>query len=103
MVTLDQELTFSENMKIDCRTCFCHLRPIRFLTTHAATTLMHAFILIRIDYCNVIYIALNFPLIYELQSVLNTSVRLIGGIPKVLTDVPVFCERTALDNYATKH
>src|SRR5688572_33272016 len=48
-VILDQELTFSEHVRNVCRTCFYHLRQIRSvrrsLTSKAATTLMHAFIM----------------------------------------------------------
>ena len=85
-MTLDQELTFSEQVRNVCRTCFYHLRQIRSvrrsLTTKAATTLMHAFICTRVDYGNAVYAGLTLSRISQLQSVLNAAARLIGGIPK---------------------
>ena len=67
-------------------TCYYHLRQIRSvrrsLTTQAASALIHAFISSRIDFGNAIYSGLGSSLTLKLQSVLNASARLIGGIPK---------------------
>src|SRR6218665_2697183 len=80
-VTLDQELTLSQNVGRVCRSCFYHLRQIRSvrrsLTFKAARTLMHAFICSRVDYCSAIYAGVALAHVDQLQSVLNAAARLI--------------------------
>src|SRR6218665_3361288 len=53
---LDQELTFAPHRHRLSRNCYYHLRQLRTvarsLTASAATTLVHAFITSRLDYCS---------------------------------------------------
>jgi len=66
-VVIDSLLTFAENVKKLAGSCFYQLRQLRTvrrsLTTDAATTLVHALISSRVDYCNsVLYTACGKPI-----------------------------------------
>ena len=54
-VVIDSQLTFADNVKKLAGSCFYQLRQLRAvqrsLTTDAATTLVHALISSRVDYC----------------------------------------------------
>ena len=85
-VILDSELTMEEHVIKLCQTCFFHLRRIRSvrrsLTSQALNTLVHAFISSRIDFCNGVLCGISGYLIDRLQSVLNSSARLVLNIRK---------------------
>ena len=55
-VVLDSEISIGPHVKRVSKSAFYHLRLIsrirRFLNLSAANTLVHAFVLSRIDYCN---------------------------------------------------
>ena len=79
-MVLDGELTFASHTQQLSRNCLYQLRQLwsvrRLLTKDAAKTLVHASILIRIDYCNsVLNSACAFHL-RPLQSVLHSAARL---------------------------
>ena len=85
-VTLDQELTFRQHINLLCRSCYYQLRQLRVisrsLTPTAASTLVHAFVVSRLDYCSALYDGLPAVRIGCLDRVLRTAARLIGRIPK---------------------
>src|SRR5688572_30083633 len=58
-VTLDQELTFVQHINLLCRSCYYQLRQLRVisrsLSPDAASTLVHSFVVSRLDYCSAIY------------------------------------------------
>ena len=58
-VTLDQKLTFTQHINLLCRSCYYQLRQLkvisRSLTPSAASTLVHAFVVSRLDYCGTLY------------------------------------------------
>ena len=54
----------------------------RFLTPSAASTLVHAFVVSRLDYCSTLYHGLPACRIWSLNRVLLTAARLVGRIPK---------------------
>src|SRR6218665_3821496 len=59
---LDQELTFAPRLHRLSRDCYYQLRQLRTvarsLTASAASTLVHAFITSRLDYCSTLYTGL---------------------------------------------
>ena len=69
-----------------CRSCFYQLRQIRVirrnLSFDAAATLVHSFVLTRLDYCNGILAGLPKFLIRQLQSVINCAARVVANLPK---------------------
>ena len=85
-VTLDRELTMSTHVGNTCRSGFYHLRQLclirRHLTDEMAATLVHAFVLTRIDYCNAVLVGTTKQQLNRLQMVLNTAARLLLRIPK---------------------
>src|SRR6218665_342575 len=58
-VTLDQELTFVRHINLLCRSCYYQLRQLRVLSRSlslaAVSILVHAFVVLRLDYCSAIY------------------------------------------------
>src|SRR6218665_3866713 len=85
-VTLDCQLTFATHINHLSRDCFYQLRQIRTvtrsLTPSATSTLVHAFVANRLDYCCSLYAGLPACRLGSLDRVLRSAARLIGGIPK---------------------
>src|SRR5688572_9412274 len=54
----------------------------RSLSPSSASTMVHAFILNRLDYCSSLYIGLPQIRLHPLEGVLRAAARLIGGVPK---------------------
>jgi len=67
-------------------TCFHHLRRPRHirhsLTSESATTLVHAFVTSRVDYCNVVFAGAPKIITNKLQRVLNSAARVVSGTRK---------------------
>src|SRR6218665_2350601 len=85
-VTLDQELTFVRHINLLCSSCYYQLRQLRVgsrsLSPAAASTLVHAFVVSRLDYCSAIYEGLPTCRVKCLDRVLLTAARLVGRIPR---------------------
>ena len=85
-VTLDCHLSLKTHVLNVVRTANFELRRIssirRLLTTEATATLVSAFILSRLDYCNSLLSGCPRSLILCLQKVQNNAARLILGISK---------------------
>src|SRR6218665_1875860 len=85
-VTLDCQLTFATRISLLSRDCFYQLRQLRTvtrsLTPSATSTLVHAFVANRLDYCCSLYAGLPACRLGSLDRVLRSAARLIGGIPK---------------------
>ena len=68
------------------RTCYfelCHLASIRiFLTSTATVTLVSAFVLSRIDYCNSLLFGSTHDVTSHLQRIQNYAARVILRLPK---------------------
>jgi len=77
-VLLDSALTFGPRLP---GRCFYHLRQMRIvqksLTQEAAKTMVHEFIISRIDCCNSVMYGASTVHIRPLQNVLNAAARLI--------------------------
>ena len=82
-VTLDPTLSFEHHISNVCKACYLELRRIssirRFLTQDALKTLISAFVLSRLDYCNSLLVGCPLNLISKLQKVQNNAARLISG------------------------
>ena len=80
-VTLDQSLTFQQHISSVCRATYLELRKIssirHLLTTDATKTLVCAFVLSRIDYCNSLLAGLPKYQLDRLQKIQNNAARLI--------------------------
>src|SRR6218665_2551297 len=86
-VILDQELSFAEHISALTRSCFYQLRQLRVvsrsLSSSSTATLVHAFILNRLDYCFSLCIGLPYVRLRPLDGVLRAAARLIGGVTKL--------------------
>ena len=64
-----------------CRTCYYQLRQLRSvrrsLSFTACTSLVHAFITSRLDYCNSLLAGISVSLMSRLQSVIRVAARLV--------------------------
>ena len=80
-VTLDQSLTFEKHISNICRIAYLELRRIssvrHYLSTEATKTLVCAFVLSRIDYCNSLLAGVPKYLLDRLQKIQNNAARLI--------------------------
>ena len=85
-VTLDSTLSFSEHLLNLTRSCYYHLRRLRAIRRSVSsavfTTIVHAFVCCRIDYCNSLFAGLPKVRLSSLQSVLNSAARLIARLPR---------------------
>jgi len=80
-VLLDSALTFAPHARRLCSKSFYHLRQmktvLKSLTQDAATTLVHAFITCRVDYCNSVLHRVSAVNVQPLQNVLNAAAPII--------------------------
>ena len=82
-VILDNELTMIAHVSRVVHACFYQLRQIRCirssLTDTAVTTLVHALISSKLDYCNSVLYGTTAEVSRRLQAVLNASACIITG------------------------
>jgi len=83
-VTLDSELTSQRHVNKVASACFyhiCRLKQIcRLLGPDVATSLVSAFVLSRLDYCNAILAGLPKTTIAHLQRAQNAAARLVARL-----------------------
>ena len=79
-------LTLNAHVSNIARTCYFELRRLasirRFLTSTATTTLVSAFVLSRIDYCNSLLFSSTHDVTSHLQRIQNYAARVILRLPK---------------------
>ena len=84
--TLDCHLTMNAHVSNIARTCYLELRRLasirRFLTSTATATLISAFVLSRIDYCNSLLFCSTHDVTSHLQRIQNYAARVILRLPK---------------------
>ena len=84
-LTLDCHLTMIAHVSNIARTCYFELRRLasicRFLTSTATATLVSAFILSRIDYCNSLLFGSTHDVTPHLQRILSYAARVIFRLP----------------------
>ena len=61
----------------------------KYLSQESARTLVHAFIIGRMDYCNSLLFGLPSVHLFKLQRLQNAAARLISNVPRHIT--PVLC------------
>ena len=80
-VTLDQNLSFQQNVSRVCQICYFELRRINsirhYLSQDALTKLIYAFVLSKIDYCEFLLAGCPKQLIQKHQKVQNNAAGLI--------------------------
>ena len=83
--TLDCHLTMNAHVSNIARTCYFELRRLasirRFLTCTATATLVSAFVLSRIDYCNSLLFGSTHDVTSHLQRIKNYAARVILRLP----------------------
>ena len=83
--TLDCHLTMNAHVSNIARTCYFALRRLasirRFLTSTATATLVSAFVLSRIDYCNSLLFGSTHDVTSHLQRIQNYAARVILRLP----------------------
>ena len=84
--TLDCHLTMNAHVSNIARTCYFELRRLasirRFLTSTATATLVSAFVLSRIDYCNLLLFGSTHDVTSYLHRIQNYAARVILRLPK---------------------
>ena len=84
--TLDCHLAMNAHVSNIARTCYFELRRLasisRFLTSTATATLVSAFALSRIDYCNSMMFGSTHDVTSHLQRIQNYAARVILCLPK---------------------
>ena len=79
-------ISFQQHVSRTCQICYFELRRINsirhYLSQDALKTLISAFVLSRIDYCNSLLAGCPKQLIHKLQKVQNNAARLICRTPK---------------------
>ena len=85
-LTLDCHLTMNAHVSNIARTFYFELRSLasirRFLTSSATATLVSAFVLTRIDYCNSLLLGSSHDVTSHLQRIQNYAARVILRLPK---------------------
>ena len=83
--TFDCHLTMNAHVSNIARTCYFELRRLasirRFLTSTATATLVSAFVLPRIDYCNSLQLGSTHDVTSHLQRMQNYAARVILRLP----------------------
>ena len=84
--TLDCHLTMNAHVSNSARTCYFELRRLasirRFLTSTATATLVSAFVLSRINYCNSLLFGSTHDVTSHLQRIQNNTARVILRLQK---------------------
>ena len=84
--TLDCHLTMNAHVSNIARTCYfelhCFASIHRFLASTATATLVSAFVLSRIDYCNSLLFGSTHDVTSNLQQIQNYAARVILRLPK---------------------
>ena len=84
--TLDCHLTMNAHVSNIARTCYFELHRLasirRFLTSTATATLVSAFALSRIDYCNSLLFGSTHDVTSHFQRIQNNAARVILRLPK---------------------
>ena len=95
-IYMDKDLTMSTQISKTIQTCFTSLRQIRSIkgcwTMDSLKTLASALVLSRIDYGNMALVSLPKLVTQSIQSIINTTARLITGVRKYDHITPVFKE-----------
>ena len=89
----DSNLNLQGQIHNTCKSGFFHLYNIwrirKYLSPELARTLVHALIIVRIDYCNSLLFFLTSVHLLKLQRLQNAAARLISNVPRYSHITPV--------------
>ncbi|CAJ0962950.1 unnamed protein product [Ranitomeya imitator] len=92
-VTLDSALSFKPHIQALATSCRLQLKNISrirpFLNPHSTKMLMHALIISRLDYCNILLCGLPSNTLTPPQAILNSAARLINLSPRYTPASPL--------------
>ena len=92
-VIVDKHMTFDDQIDHVCKSSINHLRNLfrirSYLDVNAASTVIHAFITTRLDYCNHLYFGLPKYKVNKLQQIQNIAARYVTGARKYDHITPV--------------
>ena len=95
-VIFDERLNFKQHINMLVKSCNYHMRNIyairKFLDRDSVVTLIHSFVLSRVDYCNSIYNHLPRYLLKKLQSIINRAARVVFSLPSRTPTTPYLIE-----------
>jgi len=82
-VVISTDLGLEKHVTNVSATCFYHLRQLRHiqrtLSKESAATLVHAFVMSRVDYCNCVFAEAPKSTTNKLQRVLNAAAGVVSG------------------------
>ena len=85
-VTFDQFLNFDDHITAICRSTYFHIRNIEkirnLLSYNACSTIIHALISCRLDYCNSLLYNVHTHKIDRLQRLQNQCARILTKSPR---------------------
>ena len=85
-ITFDCHLTMNTHVSKIARTCYLELRRLasirRFLTSTATAKVVSAFVLSKIDYCNLLLFGSTHDMTSHLQRIQHNAARVILRLPK---------------------
>ena len=85
--TIDCHFTTNAHVSNIARTCYFELRRLssirRILTRSVTVALVSAFVLSRLDYCNLLLFGSTHDVTSHLQRILNYAARVILRLPKL--------------------
>ena len=95
-VIFDKHMTFDDQIDHVCKSSINHLRNFfrirTYLDVNAASTVIHAFITTRLDYCNHLYFGLPKYKVKKLQQIQNIAARYVTGAWKYDHITPILVQ-----------
>ena len=95
-VILDKHMSFDDQIDHVCKSSINHLRNLyrirSYVDVNAASTVIHAFITTRLDYCNNLYFGLPKYKMKNLQQIPNSAARYVTGPRKYGHITPVLVQ-----------
>ena len=93
-VTLDDRLTMQKHITNTCQSSYMHIRKInsirQYLSEQATLTLINSTVLIRLGYCNSVYVGLPQASLHKLlQLAQNTAARVASRTPRYQHITPI--------------
>lgn len=85
-VTFDCNLNFHKHISLLRKNCFFDLKRImtvkQYIPKHSLSTLIHAYVTSKLDFCNILYNRLPANTTNKIQSILNACAKSITGAKK---------------------
>ena len=95
-VIFDVHMSFHAHVSSICRSSFYHPRNLsrirKYFTKESAEVAVHAFVTLKLDYCNALLYGLSKYQLKRLQYVQNTGARFVLQVSKFQHITPVLCE-----------